>query len=62
MMDEREEYLRSEEHYGLFSRTIQLPCKVLIDEVKANYRSGVLVVVMPKCKREAAREIKIRVK
>ncbi|MBU2498867.1 MAG: Hsp20/alpha crystallin family protein [Proteobacteria bacterium] len=62
MVDGGENYVRREKHYGLFSRTIQLPCKVLIDNVKASYRNGVLSVVMPKCKPEATREIKIRVR
>lgn len=45
-----------------FSRTIQLPCKVHVDEVRASYRDGVLSMVMPKCKPEKARGIKIKVK
>ena len=62
LIEEAEDYLRRETQYGVFARTIQLPCKVMIDDVKASYRNGVLIVVMPKCKAEAAREIKIRVK
>jgi HSP20 family protein len=44
-----------------FSRTIQLPCKVHVDEVRASYQHGILNIVMPKCKPETAREIKIKV-
>ena len=44
-----------------FSRTIQLPCKVHVDEVRATYKDGMLNIVMPKCKPEATREIKIKV-
>ncbi|MFH1124114.1 MAG: Hsp20/alpha crystallin family protein [Pseudomonadota bacterium] len=61
-VDEGEDYLRREKHYGFFSRTIQLPCKVLIEDVKASYKDGVLTILMPKCKPEAAREIKIKVR
>ena len=62
LVDEGEDYLRREKHYGFFSRTIQLPCKVLIEDVKASYKDGVLTILMPKCKPEAAREIKIKVR
>jgi len=44
-----------------FSRTLQLPCKVHVDEVRASYQDGILNIVMPKCKPETARGIKIRV-
>ena len=50
-----------ERRYGKFSRTLQLPCKVLIDDIKATYKKGILTISMPKCKPEAAREVKIRI-
>ena len=59
---EREDFHRMERRYGYFSRTLELPCKILIDDVKATYDKGVLSIVMPKCKADAAREIKVRVK
>ncbi|MGE5840412.1 MAG: Hsp20/alpha crystallin family protein [Deltaproteobacteria bacterium] len=46
---------------NLFSRTIQLPCKVHPDEVRAIYQDGILSIVMPKLKPEKARGIKIKV-
>ena len=61
-VDESEDYLRREKRYGFFSRTLHLPCKVLINDVKATYKDGVLSIVMPKCKPEPAREIKINVR
>jgi HSP20 family protein len=45
-----------------FSRTVRLPCKVHVDEVRASYQDGILSMVMPKCKPETARGIKIKVK
>ena len=53
---------RTERRYGSFSRTLQLPCKIDLDDVKATYREGILNIVMPKCKPAQAREIKIKVK
>jgi HSP20 family protein len=53
---------RTERRYGSFSRTLQLPCRIDLDDVKATYREGILNIVMPKCKPEQAREIKVKVK
>ncbi len=58
---EEDDYGWSESSYGSFSRTFQLPCKIVVDDVKASYRHGVLTIVMPKLKAESARGIKIRV-
>ena len=58
---ESENVHRIERRYGTFSRTLQLPCKVMIDDIKASYQKGILNIVMPKCKPEAVREIKIRI-
>jgi len=53
---------RTERRYDSFSRTLQLPCRIDLDDVKATYREGILNIVMPKCSPEQAREIKIKVK
>lgn len=58
---ESENYHRIERRYGTFSRTLQLPCKVQIDDVKATYQKGILNIVMPKCRPEMARLVKIKV-
>ena len=54
-------YHVTEKRYGSFSRSIQLPCKVEITDIEATYKEGTLVIVMPKCKPEEVREIKIKV-
>jgi HSP20 family protein len=59
-LDDSEGYQKRKRRYGYFSRTIQLPCRVLMDDVDATYKDGILNIVMPKCKAEA-REVKIRV-
>jgi HSP20 family protein len=58
---DEEGYRSTERGSRSFSRTIQLPCKVEINEVKATYKDGLLSVVMPKCKPEPPREIKVKV-
>jgi HSP20 family protein len=61
LQTEGEDYEGQERRYGFFSRSIQLPCKVLMDEVKASYKDGVLSIVLPKCKQESARGVKIKI-
>jgi HSP20 family protein len=62
LVEESGDYHRTERRYGFFSRTLQLPCRIKIDDVKATYKKGILNIVMPKCKPEKAREIKVKVK
>jgi HSP20 family protein len=57
---EGDKYHRTERRYGSFSRTVQLPCRVEIDKVKATYESGVLKIVMPKCAPETTRVLKLK--
>jgi HSP20 family protein len=47
--------------HGFFTRSLQLPCKVLADEVEATYKKGILSIILPKCKAATTREIKIRI-
>ena len=54
------DYHRMESRRGYFSRVIELPCKVMIDEVEARYDNGILSIVMPKCADETC-EVKIEV-
>jgi HSP20 family protein len=55
--DEREEsgagYRRSERRYGRFSRSVELPEGINPDDIRANFRNGVLEVTMPAPKRES---------
>ena len=60
--EETEGYQWKERRYGSFTRTVQLPCRVLIDDVKATYEKGILNIVMPKCKADTTQEIKVKVK
>ena len=42
-----------------FSRTLSLPCRIMTDDVRATFRDGILVVVLPKCKPPQARGVNI---
>lgn len=61
-VEESEGVQTTERRYGSFSRTLQLPCRIDLDDVKATYSEGILSIVMPKCGPEEAREIKVKVK
>lgn len=59
---EGEDYRRVERRYGSFSRSLKLPCRVMVEDVEATYTNGVLQIVMPKCKPEPARACKVKIK
>jgi HSP20 family protein len=62
IIEEEENSHRMERSYGSFSRSIQLPCRVSIDDIKAIFKNGILKITMPKCAPETARKIRIEIK
>ena len=59
--EDRGDYRRTQQRLGFFSRTLQLPSRVEINEVQATYSKGTLNIVMPKSKPEKTRKIKVKV-
>ena len=59
--EKKENFYRMERYYGTFMRAIQLPCEVQEDKVEANYKNGVLKVILPKKPEEVKKVIKINV-
>ncbi len=57
----REGYYGIRSSHDCFLRSIPLTCKVNVDETTATYKDGVLRIVLPKCKPEQGRAIKVRV-
>jgi HSP20 family protein len=53
--------IKKESLYRSFSRTIQLPCKTVVDDVKATFKKGILEITMPKCPPERTRKIRVKV-
>ena len=45
-----------------FSRTIPLPCRVRVSEIRAIYKDGILNITMPKCEPDKARGVRIEVR
>lgn len=52
---------RSEFRYGQFRRTIPLPTRVENTEVKAEYKDGLLLLVLPKAASEKNKVVKVNV-
>lgn len=50
---------RLERRRKVFDRTIRLPHKVEISQVKADFKNGILTITLPKAESEKPREIKI---
>jgi HSP20 family protein len=58
--DKLENYHRVERRYGSFQRSFRIPVNVQEDKIDANYKDGVLTLVLPKD--ETSRTKKIEVK
>ena len=55
-----EEYHRCEVCYGHFSRSINIPAAVDVDEIEATYEDGILDIGLPKTKDAKAAKVEIR--
>jgi len=59
---EGEDSYRIQKNHDSFSRSLRLACPIDVDEVTATYKDDVLRIVLPKCKPEQGRAIKVRVR
>jgi HSP20 family protein len=53
-------YHRQERRYGEFSRSIQLPYTVDVNQVKAAFKNGVLTVELPRIEAEKPKKITVK--
>ena len=60
--DRGENWHRVERSYGSFTRTFTLPSTVNVEDVKAEFKDGVLSVTLPKREEVKARQIQVAVK
>jgi len=51
---------RMERTYGSFSRAFRLPSLVKADKIDANYKDGVLTILLPKSEEAKSKEIEIK--
>ena len=54
-------YLKREHAYGSFQRSVQLPYHVQADKVKAQYKNGIMTIVLPKAEEYVGRQITVEV-
>jgi HSP20 family protein len=59
---EEQGIVRSEFQYGKFERIIPLPVQVKTDAVKAEYKSGILTLNLPKSEEAQKKVVKVEVK
>ncbi len=59
--EKKKDFHRIERSYGRFSRTVEIPDEIKEDEIKAQYKNGVLELTLPMKDpaKSAARKIKI---
>ena len=58
---EEQGLVRSEFHYGAFQRRISLPVRVQNDQVKADYKDGILHIHLPKSEADKNQVVKVNV-
>jgi len=60
--DKNKNYYYSERSYGMFTRSIPLPRQIETDKVSANFKKGVLTIILPKTAAAAEATKKVDVK
>lgn len=60
--EKQKDYYRSERSFGSFQRVFRVPDGVAADKIEANFKNGVLTVVLPKSEEAQKREMKIAIK
>lgn len=60
LTDNFEGYHRVERRYGSFHRSFRIPGKVESDKVDANYKDGILKVLLPKAEGSETKKIEIK--
>ncbi len=56
---EKNSYHLQECYWGTFSRTVNLPTKVIPDEAKADFKNGILTIRIPKATNSKIKKLKV---
>ena len=56
-----ENYAYSERSYGAFTRSLDLPCEVEPDRIKASFKNGVLEIKLPKSEEAKKRSVAVKI-
>jgi len=60
-ISEEGDYQRVLRRSNSFSRTYQLPCRIVVDKTTATYKKGILKIVMPKSTSAKTRGVPIKI-
>ncbi len=58
--DKDKNYFHSEFHYGKFQRVIPLPVAIKTDEIKSDFKKGVLTLTLPKLEDAPKKSVKVK--
>lgn len=58
--DKDKNYFHSEFHYGKFERIIPLPMAIKTDEIKSDFKKGVLTLTLPKVEDAPKKSVKVK--
>jgi len=61
-LNENSRWILSERAYGNYSRSFQLPSKINSANVEAEYKDGILKVILPKAEKILPKDIDIKIK
>ncbi len=59
-VNEETKYHRQERGYGKFTRTLQLPYSINVNNVEATFKNGVLSINLPRAEETKPRKINVR--
>ncbi|MGQ9456499.1 MAG: Hsp20/alpha crystallin family protein [Armatimonadota bacterium] len=59
-MENKDQYLRVERHYGPFQRSFSIGVPVQADKVKATYKDGILEITIPKAEEVTPKKVEIK--
>ncbi len=57
--DKEKNYFHSEFHYGKFERVVPLPMPIKTDEIKSDFKHGILTLNMPKVEAAPKKVVKV---
>jgi HSP20 family protein len=55
------DYYRRERSYGSFARSVELPCEVKGDQIKASFKDGVLEIRCPKSEEAKKKSVSVKI-
>lgn len=55
------DYYRRERSYGSFSRSVQLPCEVKGDQIRAHFKEGILEIHCPKSEEAKKKSVAVKI-